>query len=204
MSVYAYVDPTAEQATELFWSLVPVVSEQAGITEPDAFRLMRRAWLDVIQDIKPHHAIDHMGDGRSAIWRVRLTIWGGEEYQSLLADTDDGRDLGAEGVTLLNGLPAVSAWVRELTAQAHPGCTLDGLSEITLAGKIKSLRVALSNQGGTSIWRLRYAATPAVVDPAPVEAGTNLLKSARAAARGPQFFMAHVRVSREESPRHRV
>lgn len=204
MSVYQYIDPTAEQAAELFWSLVPVVSEQAGITEPDAFRLMQRAWLDALKEIKPHHAIDHMGDGRSAIWRVRLTIWGGEGYQSLHADTDDGRDLGAEGVTLLNGLPAVSAWVRELCAQAHPGCELEGLSEITLAGKIKSLRVSLSNQGGSCIWRLRYAVTAAAAEPAPAAVGVNLLKSARAVAPRTQYFMAHVRVTREESPRHRT
>lgn len=198
MSIYAYVDPTADQGEALFWSLVEVVAAQAGVTEGDAFMHMRRAWSDRFKDLKPHHAIDHQGDGRSAIWRVRLSIWAGPAGDSLWADTDDGRQLDQEGATLLAGLPAVSAWVREMCSQAHPGATLQGLEEITLASKIKSLRVSLSNQGGACIWRLRYIVTPP--EPPAVAVGGNRLKSV-APSREPQRFMAHVRISREESPR---
>lgn len=202
MSVYQYVDPTAAQAEELFWSLVPVVAEQAGITEGDAFRLMQRAWSDAVKGLKPHHAVDHMGDGRSAAWRVRLTIWTGETYANQFADTDDGRPLDQDGATILMGLPAVSAWVRELCAQAHPGCTLEGLSEHALAGKLKSLRVSLSNQGGSCIWRLRYVATPPERAEPEADASAGPMRL-RARPQRQLHCMAHVRVTREESPRDR-
>lgn len=205
MSIYEYVDPTTAELDKLFWSLVPLIAEQAGVSEADALYHLRRTWADRIKTYKGYEAIDFRDDGRAAVWRVRLTIWGGEGYQSQFADTDDGRPLDHDGATLLHGLPAVAEWVRELCAQAHPACSLDGLSEATLAGKIKSLRVSLSNQGGSCIWRIRYTVTPpeAPANAAAAAPGVNLLKLARPKAAQLQHFLAHVRVTREESPRHR-
>lgn len=207
MSIYEVVDPTTAELERLFWSLVPVVAEQAQVTQADAVFHLRRAWSDRLKGFRTYESVDFRDDGRAAAWRVRLTIWTGPDNGSLVADTDDGRPSEADGTTILYGLSAVADWVRELTAQAHPGCVLDGLSEATLATKIKSLRVALSNQGGASIWRLRYAATPAVVEAAPAVQtgpGVNLLKAARQLTPRVETFLAHVRVSREESPRHRA
>lgn len=199
MSIYQYVDPTADQAEELFWSLVSVVAEQAGVTDADAFHHTRRVWVDRLKALKPHHAIDHPGDGRSAIWRVRLTVWGGPDKDTQMGDSDSGRPFEQDGATLLSGLGAVAAWVRELVPQLHPGYTLDGLEEAVLANKLKSLRVALSNASGSAIWRLRYIASPPA---APLEHTPGSLRGIAAHRGGPQAFLAHVRITREESPRH--
>jgi hypothetical protein len=199
MSVYEYIDPTSDEMARLFWSLAPVVAGQAKITEPDVFRLMQRAWLDKLKALKPHHAIDYGGDGRTALWRVRLMIWriGPEGQEDLFADSDDGARFAqhgtAPGSTVLSGLPTVAGWVRELCTGAHPGATLDGLDEHVLANKIKSLRVALSNSGGNSIWRVRYTVTPPAAEPS-----SNPLKSL---STPPQRFLASVHVQREESAR---
>lgn len=215
MSVYQYIDPTADEAEGLFWSLVPVVAEQAGITHADAFYHIQRTWVDRLKGMKPHHAIDHAPDGRSAIWRVRLMIWrtGPEGQEELHADSDPelafSPDNVAAGSTLINGLPTVATWVRELAIQAHPHGILEGLEAQVLAHKIKSLRVALSNQGGDCVWRLRYTVTPEAAPEAPRpagaglvrrEPGVSLLKTTAQASR-PQHFRANVYVQREESPR---
>lgn len=199
MSVYQFVDPTADQAEDLFWSLVSVVAEQAGVTEGDAFMLMRRAWSDRIKALKPHHAVDHQGDGRSALWRVRMTIWTGPGMDSLVADTDHPKPLDQDGATVLCGLAQVGAWVRELAELAHPGRALEGLSAATLESKIKSLRVSLSNQGGACVWRLRYTVSPPA-EPQPLQLVTGSLRGV--AERSAGYFphhMAHVRIAREEA-----
>lgn len=208
MSIYEYVDPTADEATALFWSLVPVVAEQAGVTAEDAVFHMRRAWADRLKAIRTHQGIDFRDDGRAAAWRVRLTIWrirGTDDQQECVADTDPQLPFERDGATIIYGLGAVSAWVRELCAQAHPTSTLEGLSEATLANKLKSLRVALSTQHGSCIWRLRYSAAPIAATPSiPAEAGAgpvNRLKELPAHAHRLDHLMAHVRVTREESPR---
>lgn len=205
MSVYDYIDRTCGEMTALFWSLVPVVAGQAGITEADAQRLMQRGWLDTVKDIRPYHAIDYAGDGRSALWRVRLMIWriGQGDQADLHADSDLGAPYNqhetAPGATLLAGLPTVGEWVREMCAQAHPGAELEGLEEATVANKVKSLRVALSNSGGLSVWRLRYTAKmPAQVAPAP---SGNALRDAVALKPMSQRYLAAATVQREESPR---
>jgi|SRR5579859_2233553 len=206
MSIYEIVDPTTVELEKLFWSLVPVVAEQAEVTQADAIFHLRRAWGDKLKSFRTYEAVDFRDDGRAAAWRVRLTIWAGQDHASLYADTDDARPLDQDGSTILYGLSAVASWVRELCISAHPNATLDGLSEATLATKIKSLRVALSNQGGACIWRLRYTATPAAPEaPQPGQAGpgVNLLKTARASTPRVEHMLAHVRVTREESPRHR-
>lgn len=217
MSIYQFTDPTADEVESLFWSLVPVVAEQARVTEADAFHHMQRVWLDRIKGIKPHHAIDHAPDGRSAIWRVRLMIWrtGPEGQEELHADSDPEATFNtsavAPGSTLLNGLPTVVSWVRELATQAHPHGILEGLEEQVLLHKVRSLRVSLSNQGGECVWRLRYTVRPEVVEAPPATpaqpgalvprvGGENRLRVAAQASR-PQHFRANVYVQREESPR---
>lgn len=202
MSIYQFTDPTAEEMTRLFWSLVPVVAEQAAVTPEDAVTHMRRAWADALKAIRTHQGIDYRDDGRAALWRVRLMLWrsGPQGQQDLFGDSDSGARYDqydvAPGLTTLRGLSAVADWARELCAQAHPHATIEGLSAEALALKIKSLRVALSNAGGRATWRLRYTATPiADTTAAPP---TNALK--RPASGAPQHFMAVVYVQREESP----
>lgn len=207
MSIYEIVDSTTAELEKLFWSLVPVVAEQAQVTQADAVYHLRRLWADTLKGFRTYESVDFRDDGRAAAWRVRLTIWSGPDYANLHADTDDGRPLDNDGTTILYGLSAVADWVRDLCAQAHPGCTLDGLSEATLSTKIKSLRVALSNQGGASIWRLRYTVTAAAAPEAPAiksGPGVNLLKAIRQSTPRTEYFLAHVRVTREEAPRHRT
>lgn len=206
MTIYQYTDPAAEEMLALFWSLVPVIAEQAGVTEADAVFHIRRAWADKLKALKFTEGIDYKDDGRSAAWRVRLMIWrlGERGQEELYADSDAGAQFdqynAAPGSTVIYGLPAVAEWVRELCTQAHaPGSLLDGLDQGTLGTKIKSLRVALSNAGGRSTWRLRYTVAPPRTDAAPVSA--NALRDVARHAPTSQRFMATVDVQREESPR---
>lgn len=205
MSIYEYVDPTGDEMERLFWSLVPLIAEQADVTEADAFMHIKRNWTDRIKALKGYSGIDYKDDGRAAAWRVRLMIWrvGHEGQEDLFADSDAGARFDqhdvAPGQTIIYGLPNVAAWVRELADMAHPGAVLDGMSEHTLANKIKSLRVALSNSGGRSTWRIRYSVTaPAAAE---IETLTNVLKAGRERGPASSRFMANVYVQREESPR---
>lgn len=214
MTIYEVTDPTATEMERLFWSLVPVVAEQAKVTEADAIYHMRRAWGDRVKAIRTHQAVDFRDDGRSAAWRVRLIVLrvGPEGQEEIWADSDAGARFDdrqiAPGSTVVYGLPAVADWVRELVMQCHAGETLDGIGADALTNKIKSLRVALSNAGGETVWRIRYTVTPPVVAApvvpdglAPRPEGVSLLRSARQSAAKLQHFRANVYVQREESPR---
>jgi hypothetical protein len=199
MAIYDYVDALAEAVEREIWATVPTIAEQAGVTVPDALNAAKRVLLDRIKAIKPTHGVDYRDDGRAALWRVRMQIWEGE---SLFADTDEGppspEALSAQGKTLIYGLPEVARWALELIRSAHPEQPLDGVDEATLLGKLRTVRVALSNQGGACAWRIRYAAWPAPVLQETAERPSNLLKMRHAQSPSPRHFMAMVRLSREE------
>lgn len=205
MSIYSFVDPTGDEMERLFWSLVPLIAEQASVTEADAFLHIKRNWADRLKGLKGYAGIDYKDDGRAAAWRVRLMIWrlGDQGQEDLFADSDAGARFTQHdvdpGQTIIYGLPGVADWVRELTDSAHPGAVLDGLDQGTLTHKVKSLRVALSNSGGRSTWRIRYTAT--TQPPADAAPGSNILKAARGRGPASQRYMASVYVQREESPR---
>lgn len=210
MAIYEYVDPTAVELKNLFWSLVPVVAEQAGVTEEDAVFHMRRLWVDEIKAIKITHGVDYREDGRAAAWRVRLMLWriGPQGQRDLHADSDLGsrfdRNGPAPGQTVIYGLPAVAEWVNELCTAAHSAdSVIEGISVETLLRKIRSLRVALSNAGGEAMWRVRYdVITAPLSEQAPAHANP-LRAISEAREPGSQHFEAHVYVMREESPRHK-
>lgn len=210
MSVYEYVDPTVQQMDSLFWSLLPVVAEQAGITPDDALYHMRRAWGDRLKAYKSHLAVDFRDDGRAAAWRVRMMIWKTDELDQpgeRVADSDPAAAFNeqhiAPGSTIIMGLPAVADWARDLALSCHaardPGATIDGLEPAELTRKLKSLRVALSNSGGRSAWRLRYAVTtPRLERPEQATPSLQYLSGARPSL---QHFCAYVYVQREEAAR---
>lgn len=202
MSIYEYADPAVDEVMRTFWSLVPVVAEQGKVTEADAVAAMRRELVDRAKALKLTHGVDYADDGRAALWRVRLTVWNGLAYDNCIADTDPERPPTDEGATLIAGLPAVAAWARELIEQLHPGRELDGIAEHVLANKIKSLRVALSTQNGSCVWRLRYTVQPEKREAgAPLQRTPGSLRGVSRLANTPEHLMAIVRVSREEGSR---
>lgn len=210
MSIYEYVDPTARQMEELFMSLAPVVAEQACVPFEDAVYHMRRAWSDRLKAIKATHIVDFREDGRAAAWRVRLMIWKTDDLEqpsNLEADSDPGAAFNgasvAAGSTVIYGLPAVCDWARELITSCHaardPGGSIEGVSAPVLANKLRSLRVALSNSGGRSAWRLRYAVTtPRLERPEQATPSLQYLNGSRPSL---QHFCAYVYVQREEAAR---
>lgn len=208
LTIYAVTDAATTELDRLFWSLIPAIVQEANVTEADAVFHLRRAWVDHLKALKFSQGIDYRDDGRAAAWRVRLMLWrqGPQGQEDLVADSDPGARFDQydvdPGQTILYGLPAVAAWVLELCTSAHPpGSSFDGLDAGTLAHKTKSLRVALSNSGGRSVWRIRYGVTP----PAQQGEGAQSTLKAMLAQQGaaPQRFMAQVLVQREESPRHK-
>lgn len=215
MSIYAHVDPTTRQMEELFWSLVPVVAEQTGVADTDAFAHMRRAWIEGLRELRISNAIDYRADGRAAAWRVRLIIWRtdqNEQAQDRIADSDPRGVFETyeidPGSTIIYGLPAVADWALDLITACHAARdaagTIEGLSASALASRIKSLRVALSKSGGKSVWRLRYSVSTPAAEPPERLPGAPPSLSYRAGAPSPlQHFCAYVYVQREESTRHR-
>lgn len=200
MSIFEYVDPAIDEVMRTFWSLAPVVAEQAAVTEADAITAMRRELSERARGLKLTHGVDYADDGRAALWRVRLTVWNGLAHDNLLADSDPERPLNSDGASLIAGLPAVASWARDLVAELHPGRELDGMAEHVLANKIKSLRVALSTQHGSCVWRLRYTVQPERGgDGAPVTRSPGSLRGVSRLSSGAEHLMAHVRISREES-----
>lgn len=204
MSIYEHVDPTTTELESAFWSAVHAVAESAGVTVPDAHYHVQRAWTDRLKKLKPHEAVDYRDDGRAAAWRVRLMLWriGPQGQEDLVADSDPGAAYSQHhtdpGQTILYGLPAVAAWVLDLCTMYHGGATLDGIDLASLLHKTKSLRVALSNSGGHSSWRIRYTATskPRQTDNTSHNALRDLARSETS-----QRYMVTVSVLREESPR---
>lgn len=206
MAIYEYVDPTVVELKRLLWSTVTLVAEQAAVTEADALYQVRRKWMDELKAIKVSEAIDYRDDGRAATWRVRLMVWrkGPQGQADLHADSDAGARFDQynvdPGATLIHGLPAVADWVLDLCGQAHPGATLEGLDKAILTSKTKSLRVALSNSRGHSVWRINYIArTAARVEPG---VSSNILRAHVDSLPTSQGYLATVYVEREESPRH--
>jgi hypothetical protein len=206
MAVYEYVEPTTAELDRLLWGLVPVVAEQAGITHADALTHLRRVWVDHLKSAKASDGADYAYDGRVASWRVRLIIWRTDQHDQpaeRLADTDPRAEFSpssiAPGETVLFGLPAVAAWSLDMITQAHPApATLEGVDAVTLAAKLKSLRVTLSKSGGKTVWRLRYSvATPRTERPD----GPPTLRHLAGSAPALQHFCAYVYVQREERPR---
>lgn len=209
MSIYPIVDAASDELLQAFHSLVPVVAEQAGVTEPDALYHLRRTLLDRLKALKLSDRIDARDDGRAATWRVRLQIWfanGGEDQASCVADTDPDKPFElhniAPGATLIAGLPNVARWTLDMIEQYHaaadPGCMLDGIGEGVLANKLKSVRVSLSNGGGTCVWRLRYAVRAPAEESKPVQAVRGSLRGVRSRIAGLRNFRADVRIVREE------
>jgi hypothetical protein len=201
MAIYEHVDGATEEVMRAFWTAVSIVTEQAQVTEADALMHMRRSVADRLKAAKPAHAVDYQPDGRSALWRVRMTIWRGVQLDTLYADTDEGKPLEYAGATLIQGLPAVALWAWELIGAAHPGRTISDLDQASVLHKLRSLRVALSNQDGACIWRLRYVVEPEAA-PATGQPARGSLRGVGQGARGPEYHMAHIRVTREaEAPR---
>lgn len=209
MTIYQYTDSAAEEVMRTFWSLVPVIAEQAAISQADVVLHLRRACADRIKAVKLTEGVDYSDDGRAVPWRVRLMLWriGPQGQEDLIADSDPDAQFTqydvAPGSTLIQGLPAVAVWVNELCVSAHPpGSVIEGLSVGILQHKIKSLRVSLSNSGGRSMWRIRYSVTPpAQLANAP--ASSNPLRDIARSGPALQHYRADVQVMREESPRHK-
>lgn len=212
MTFLASLNVAADEVLSAFWHSVSVLAEEESLPEPDAFAHLRQAVQARIKAVKLTHGVDYVPDGRAARWRVRVSIYRGEAEQgNLHADSEGDAPLSRPGSVLIHGLPAVAAWVWEMIEQAHAGATVEELSLATVKHKLRTLRVALSKQGGECAWRLRYS----VAEPA--RAGTFLklpaaLAAQRAAAgtldavmtrREPIAYLAQVRVSREE-PANRV
>lgn len=195
MSIYEHVDGATEEVMRAFWTATAVLTEQAQVTEADALMHLKRSVTDRIKAAKPAHAIDYQPDGRSALWRVRMTIWSGVQLDTLYADTDDGRPLEHAGATLIQGLPAVATWAWELIQQAHAPRAIADLDQASVLHKLRSLRVALSNQDGACVWRLRYVVLPD--EGAAGGAVPGSLRGVGQRSRGPEYHLAHVRVSRE-------
>lgn len=198
MSLHDNIDGTLPELERAFWASTRIVAEQSAITVEDASRHMLRRWTAHLKDFRIHHAIDYADDGRAASWRVRLMLWrqGPQGQSDLAGDSDPGARFDQyavePGATVLFGLPAVATWALDLCTAAHPGATLDGLDAAIMARKLKSLRVALSNAGGESTWRLRYGVSRAAVPD-----GANPLRERGAST---QQFMAAIHVKRETSP----
>lgn len=210
MSIYPIVDAASDELLQAFHSLVPVVAEQAGVSEPDALYHLRRTLMDRLKGLKLSDRIDYKDDGRTATWRVRLQIWhatGGEEQASCVADTDPDKSFElhniAPGATLVSGIPGVARWALEMIEQYHassdPGCILDGMSEGVLASKIRSVRVSLSHGAGSCVWRLRYSVrAPAHDDSTPSQPVPGSLRGVRSRLVGLRHFRADVRIVRED------
>lgn len=196
MTFYEILDGATDEVMRSFWSTVRIVSEQAQVTEADALAQMRRSVGDRVRAAKPTEAVDYTPDGRAALWRVRLTVWSGatEESRTLVADSDSPRPYEDHGSTLIQGLPGVAEWAWELISQAHAGRELLDLSLPAIKHKLRTLRVALSNQGGECLWRLRYMVAP---DSAPVERVPGSLRGLDHRERVDAPYMAVVRVCQE-------
>lgn len=196
MTIYETVDGATAEVMRAFWSAVTIVAEQAQVTEADAMMHMRRSVTDRVKAAKPTELVDYTPDGRSALWRVRLTIWTGNtaDDQSLFADTDAPHPYERPGSTLIQGLPGVAEWAWDLIQQAHPGAAFQDISGPIIKHKLRTLRVALSNQGGEVVWRLRYVAEPAAGEPGQMQPGS--LRGVRTST-APRPFLAIVRVSQE-------
>lgn len=197
--IYETTDAATLEVMKAFWSAVSIVKEQASVTEADALMHMKRSVIDRVKAAKPTELCDYTPDGRSATWRVRLQIWRGMTHESLelVADTDPGPSLTSPGSTLIQGLPGVAAWAWSMIEQCHPGETISDLSLASITGKLRTLRVALSNQGGEVVWRLRYVINPPDVAPLPVHDGSRSLKGIGNQRSRAAMYLAHVRVSQE-------
>lgn len=203
MPIYEHVDAATSEVMSSFWSAVTIVTEQAQITEVDALMHMKRSIIDRVRSAKPTELVDYTPDGRAALWRVRLMVWKGhsESDHELFADTDAPAHLDSPGSTLIQGLPGVAEWVWSMLQVAHPDAVFQDLNLVTLKHKLRTLRVALSNQQGPCAWRHRYligpgAPLPTAPDPQPDRAGGQpLLRSA--VSQSPRPFMAIVRVAQE-------
>lgn len=197
--IYAIVDGAAVDVMAAFWSAVAIVRDQASVMEADALQHMKRTIIAHVKAAKPSGLVDFKPDGRAATWRVRLTIWRGATASNLelVADTDAPAPYERPGAELIQGLPAVAQWAWELIGQAHPGATIKDLSLATMTARLRTLRVALSNQGGEVVWRHRYIVEPRAVETPEPSERRSLRDVANAGTRQPEVFLAIVRISQE-------
>lgn len=217
MTFLTSLNTAADEVLNAFWHSVSVLSDDEELSEPEAFSHLRQAVLARIKAVKLTHGVDYVPDGRAARWRVRLTLWRGADPDTgdLHGDSDEGAPLSKPGATLIHGLPAVAAWVWELIGLAHPGCVIEELSLAAVRHKLRTLRVALSNQGGACAWRLRYSVSEPTSTRALNSPAMAAKYAAQRAARGEAepaapitreavAYLALIQVSREEPAPRRL
>lgn len=97
-------------------------------------------------------------DGRAGTWRVRLCLYD-QTSPDPVADTDPDTTPGEPGAMCLRSLQSVGAWIVE-NATTYHGAPCIGLDDATLARRLRSLRVQMSNRrDGTGTLRLHYSVT---------------------------------------------
>lgn len=102
-------------------------------------------------------------DSRTGLWRCRFMLRPeGQSMREFAYDSDaprplyDGDSDMIPGAALIRGLPDVAYQLACRAEEFHAGREIVGLDELTLRHSLKAFRVALSRQGGKSIWRPRY------------------------------------------------
>lgn len=97
-------------------------------------------------------------DGRAGWWRVRCRLFSADNaYCEAVADSDPTRDPDVQGETVIQSLPSVVAWVRELVQNHHGDAAVVGLSDTAVSSRIKSLRTQMAyRKNGTGTMRLDY------------------------------------------------
>lgn len=202
MTFLTALNLATDEVMNAFWHSVGILASEEALPEADAFAHLRQTVHARIKGAKITHGVDYVPDGRSARWRVRLTIWRGpSDRGDLHADSDFPADLERPGTTLIHGLPAVAEWVWGLIEQAHPGRAIEELSLVAIKHKLRTLRVALSNQHGSCAWRLRYSVAP---DATPVVRVPGSLRGLDKQDQEAESFLAFVQVSREEPALRKV
>lgn len=99
-------------------------------------------------------------DARTQDWRVRIRLYlAGSDTPS--ADTDPELPNDAAGETVINSLPAVASYLREVAESFH-AAPCDGLGDESLRLKLNSLRPTLARRKqkglNNAVWRVPYKA----------------------------------------------
>lgn len=211
-SLFAAVDTATEELIDAFWTLVHGVASDTKTPPADVLHYFKRTAIAQLRELKASHGIDRVDDGRAAFWRIRTRIC--DIHDDCIADSDPERRFTpgeiAPGASVIAGLPSVArevlAMIELCHAELDPGCAIEGVSEPILLSKLRSLRVALSNQGHNCVWRLRYIVRPPSETGGPVQqhpghgglSGATPHAFRAGARREPRHFCAYVYVQREQ------
>lgn len=145
------------------------LADRLGLGVPEALEALRTQVRRNLATVSLNGAGT---DGRAVKWRIRVQLQRGDR-PDVVADTDPDKPLDQAGSEVVSGLPAVAGAVADICAAYHVGRELSGLEPETLRHSLKSLRPALSRQGGMAVWRPRYtvsAGATALSDAPRVEA----------------------------------